>query len=151
MDKYDEVVLQIIGAIKENFSHNSDSNHKFNDEIHKKITDILKNNFNIKDEEMGRSLMKDVEMFEPESGYEFDAPLFTAPLFAPVGAMVINSETFPNYSIENKYIGYTYKGRFHRINDFTIFMRRMRKQPLTIIIVFMLIFFIVSILAYSIK
>lgn len=151
MDKYDDVALQIADAIKENFSDSSDSNHKLGDEIQKKITDILKNNFNIKDEDMGRSLMKDVNMFDPESGYEFDAPLFTTPLFVPVGAMTISPETFPNYGVDNKYIGYTDKGRFYRINDFTKFMRRMRKQPLTVIALFVLIYLVVSIAIFSIK
>ena len=151
MDKYDEVTLQIVDAIKENFSDSSDSNHKFNEEIQKKIADVLKNNFNIRDEEMGRSLMTDVNMFDPESGYEFNAPLFTIPLFAPVGAMVIGPETFPNYGADNKYIGYTDKGRFYRINDFTKFMRHMRKQPLTVVVLFVLIYMVVSILVYSIK
>ena len=150
MDKYDEVVLQIVDVIKENFSHSSDSNHKF-DEMQKKITDVLKDNFNIKDEDMGRSLMKGVNMFDPESGYEFDAPLFTTPLFAPVGAMVISPKTFPNYSIENKYIGYTDKGRFHQINDFTRFMRYMRKQPLTVIALVVLTYLVVFLLIFSIK
>lgn len=151
MDKYDDVALQIADAIKENFSDSSDSNHKLGDEIQKKITDILKNNFNIKDEETGRRLMKDVNMFDPESGYEFDVPLFATPLLVPVGAMSISSETFPNYGVDNKYIGYTDKGRFYRINDFTRFMRRMRKQPLTVIALFVLIYLVVSILIFSIK
>jgi hypothetical protein len=151
MDKYDEVALQIVDVIKENFSDISDTNHRFDDDIQKKITDALKNNFNIKYEDMGMNLMKDVNMFDPESGYEFDAPLFTTPMFIPVGSMVISSETFPNFGIDNKYIGYTDKGRFHRINDFTIFMRHMRKQPLAVIVLFVLAFFIVSILAFSIK
>lgn len=151
MDEYDEVTLQIVDAIKENFSDSSDSNHKFNDEIQKKITDVLKNNFNIKDEEMGRSLMKDVNMFDPESGYEFNAPLFTAPMFIPVGAMVIGHETFPNYGVDNKYIGYTDKGRFYQINDFTKFMRYMRKRPLIVIALFTLTYLVISILAYSVK
>lgn len=151
MDKYDEVTLQIVDAIKENFSDSSDSNHKFNEEIQKKITDVLKNNFNIKDEEMGKSLLKDVNMFDPESGYEFNAPLFTTPAFMPIGAMVIGPETFPNYDTDNKYIGYTNKGRFYRINDFTKFMRHMRKQPLTVVVLFVLIYMVVSILVYSIK
>ncbi len=151
MDKYDEVALQIVDAIKGNFSDSSDSNHKFDEEIQKKITDVLKNNFNIKDEEVGMSLMKDVGMFDPESGYEFNASIFTIPLFVSVGAMVINSDIIPNYSIENKYIGYTNKGRFHRINDFTRFMRHMRKKPLTVIALFVLAYIIVSILIFSIK
>lgn len=151
MDKYDEVTLQIVDAIKENFSDSSDGNHKLDEEIQKKITDVLKNNFNIKDEETGKSLLKDVNMFDPESGYEFNAPLFTAPMFIPVGAMVIGHETFPNYGVDNKYIGYTDKGRFYRINDFTKFMRHMRKQPLTVVILFVLIYMVVSILVYSIK
>lgn len=151
MDKYDEVALQIVDAIKDSFSDSSDSNHKLDEEIQKKITDVLKNNFNIKDEGMGRSLMKDVNMFDPESGYEFDAPLFTTPLLIPVGATVIGPETFPNYGVDNKYIGYTDKGRFHQINDFTIFMRRMRKQPLIVIALFVLIYLVVSIAIFSIK
>lgn len=151
MDGYDEVTLQIVDAIKENFSDSSDSNHKFNEEIQKKIADVLKNNFNIKDEEIGRRLMKDVNMFDPESGYEFNAPLFITPAFMPIGAMVIGHETFPNYGVDNKYIGYTDKGRFYRINDFTKFMRHMRKQPLTVVILFVLIYMVVSILVYSIK
>ena len=151
MDKYDEVTLQIVDAIKENFSDSSDSNHKFNDEIQKKITDVLKNNFNIKDEEMGRSLMKDVNMFDPESGYEFSVPLFATPLFVPVGAMTISSETFPNYDTNNKYIGYTDKERFYQINDFTKFMRYMRKRPLIVIALFTLTYLVISILAYSVK
>ena len=149
MDKYDEVTLQIVDVIKENFSDSSDTNHRF-DEIQKKITDVLKNNFNIKDEEMGTRLTKDVEMFDPESGYEFNAPLFATPVFIPVGVMVINSDTFPNYSIENKYIGYTDKGRFHRINGFTVFMRHMRKKPLTVIMLFVLVYIIVSISIFAI-
>lgn len=145
MDKYDEVALQIVDTIKDSSDSNLDG------EIQKKIADILKNNFNIKDEEMGRGLLKDVEMFDPESGYEFNAPLFTTPMFLPIGTMVIGPETFPNYSIENKYIGYTDKGIFHRINDFTIFMRRMRKQPLTVVALFVMIYLVVSILIYAIK
>ncbi len=151
MDKYNDVVLQIVDTIKENFSDNSDSNHKFDDEIQKKIADVLKNNFNIRYEEMGMGLMKDVNMFDPETGYEFDIPLFTTPLFIPVGAIVIGPETFPNYSIENKYIGYTDKGVFHQINDFSRFMRRMRKQPLTVIALFVLVYIIVYIVIFSIK
>ena len=107
MDKYDEVALQIVGAI-----NSSDIDHKFDDEIQKKIADVLKNNFNIKDEEMGKGFLKDVEIFDPDSGYEFNAPLFTTPIFLPIGAKVIGPDMFPNYSIENKYIGYTDKGRF---------------------------------------
>ena len=141
MDQYDEVALQIVDAIKENVSEN-----KFDDKTQQKITDVLKNNFNIKDEEMGRSLMTYVGMFDPDSGYVFDTPLFTAPMFITTGAMTIGPETFPNYSIENKYIGYTSKERFYQINDFTRFMRHMRKQPLTVIALFVLTFLIVSVL-----
>lgn len=151
MDKYDDVALQIVGAIKENFSDSSDTNHRFDEEIQKKIADVLKNNFNIKNEEMGMSLMKDVNMFDPDSGYEFDAPLFTSPLFIPVGAVVIGPETFPNYDVNNKYIGYTDKGRFYQINDFTKFMRHMRKQPLIVIALFVLIYLIVSLAIFAIK
>ena len=151
MDKYDEVALQIVDAIKENFLDSFDSNQKFDDGVQQKITDVLKNNFNIKDEEMGRSLMTYVGMFDPDSGYVFDAPLFTAPMFITTGAMTIGPETFPNYSIGNKYIGYTSKERFYQINDFTRFMRHMRKQPLKVIVLFVLAFLIVSILTYSIK
>ena len=146
MDKYDEVALQIVGAI-----NSSDIDHKFDDEIQKKIADVLKNNFNIKDEEMGKGFLKDVEIFDPDSGYEFNAPLFTTPIFLPIGAKVIGPDMFPNYSIENKYIGYTDKGRFYKINDFTVFMRRMRKQPLTVIMLFVLVYIIVSIVIFAIK
>lgn len=151
MDKYDDVALQIVDTIKENFSDSSDGNHRFDEELIKKITDVLKNNFNIKYEETGRGLVKDVNMFDPETGYEFDTPLFTTPLFIPVGTIVIGPETFPNYSIENKYIGYTDKGRFYQINDFTRFMRRMRKQPLTVIALFVLVYIIVSLVIFSIR
>lgn len=151
MDKYDEVALQIVDTIKENFSDRSDSNHDINDNIQKKITDVLKNNFNIRAEDMGMSLLKYVNMFDPENGYEFDTPLFTIPMLIPVGAMTISPETFPNYDINNKYIGYTDKGRFHQINDFTVFMRHMRKQPLAVIAFFILIYLIISLAIFSIK
>lgn len=151
MDKYDEVTSQIVDAIKENFSDSSDSNNIFGDDIQKKITDVLKNNFNIKNEEMGKSLMEDINMFDPESGYEFEVPLFAVPLFAPVGAMVINPGTFPNYNLDNKYIGYTDNERLYKINDFTIFMRHMRKQPLTVIVLFLLIYLVISLVIFSIK
>lgn len=146
MDKYDEVTLQIVDAIKENFSNSN----KFDDETQKKITGILKNNFDIKDEQIGRSLIKDIRMFDPNSGHEFDTPLFIMPLFIIRGTIKISPETFPNYSIENKYIGYTDEGRFYRINDFTIFMRHIRKQPLIIIALFIMIYLMV-ILVFSIK
>jgi hypothetical protein len=143
--KYDEVATQIVDAIKENFF----DSHKFGDEIQKKITDILKNNFDIRYEDIGRNLMQDVRMFDHKDGYEFEAPLFTVPLLTPIGAMTIGPETFPNYSIENKYIGYTDDGRFYRINDFTLFMRYMRKQPLAVValftMIFMMVIFVVSI------
>jgi hypothetical protein len=151
MDKYDEVTLQMVDTIKENFSYSSGGNYRFDEELRKKLTDVLKSNFNIKDEEMGRSLTKDVNMFDPETGYEFDVPLFTTPLFIPVGAMVIGPETFPNYSIENKYIGYTDKGRFYQINDFTRFMRNMRKRPLTVVALFLLIYMTVVLIMFSTK
>lgn len=152
MDKYDEVSLQIVDTIKENFSDSSGKIAAIKGGILcSLITDVLKNNFNVKDEEMGRSLMTYVGMFDPESGYIFDIPLFTIPMFITTGAMTISPETFPNYSIENKYIGYTSKERFYQINDFTRFMRHMRKQPLAVIALFVLTFLIVSILVYSIK
>lgn len=152
MDKYDKVALQIVDTIKENFSDSSGKTVAIKGGILcSLITDILKNNFNIKDEEMGRNLMAYVGMFDPESGYVFDSPLFIAPIFITRGAMTISPETFPNYGIENKYIGYTSNERFYQINDFTIFMRHMRKQPLFVIALFVLVFVIVSVLIYSIK
>jgi hypothetical protein len=149
-DKYGEVATQIVEVIKDRFSHSSEYHYKFDDEIQKKITDVLKNNFNIKNEAIGRNLMQDVRMFDHKDGYEFEAPLFTTPLLTSIGAMTIGPETFPNYSVENKYIGYTDKERFYRINDFTLFMRYMRKQPLAVAALFMMVFMMVAV-AISIK
>ena len=141
MDKYDEVSIEILETIK--------NDGRNDEEIQKKVINILKNNFNVTNEEMGKGLAKDVWMFDPESGHEFDAPLFTAPMFLPLGVKVVQHDTFPNYSIENKYIGYTEKGIFYKINDFTRLMRRARKNPLPVILLFILAYILIAILAIA--
>lgn len=146
VDKYDEVSVQIVDVIKDRFSHSSDYDNKFDDETEKKIAGILKNNFNTKYENIGRSLTQDVKMFDHKNGDEFEVPLFAIPLLTPLGVMRISPEIFPNYNIENKYIGYTEDGRFYRINSFTLFMRYARKQPLIVIIIFLTIYMIIGIL-----
>lgn len=143
MDKYDDVAIKIIETIKD------DGKKNIGEDIQKKIIDILKNSFNVKYEDMGRDLMEDVWAFDPETGHEFDTPLFTMPMFVSLGVKVVQHDTFPNYSIENKYIGYTEKGIFYKINDFTRFMRRTRRNPLPIIILFVLVYIVIAILATS--
>ena len=143
MDKYDDIAIKIIETIKDDGKNDED--------VQKKVADVLKNNFNAKDEEMGRGLIKDVWMFDPESGHEFDAPLFTTPMFLPLGFKIVQPDTFPNYSIENKYIGYTEKEIFYKINDFSRFMRHARKNPLPIIILIVLVYIVIALLAVSIK
>lgn len=148
VDSYDEVAMQIVDTIKENFS---DSNRKLDDEIQKKIADILKKNFDKRYENIGRNLVQDVRVFDHRNGHEFVTPLFTVPLLTPLGVMAIRPETFPNYNIENKYIGYTDKERFYRINGFTLFMRYTRKQPLIVVMIFLTIYMIIAILFFVVK
>lgn len=148
IDKYDDVTLQIINIIKKNFSADSDSKHIY-DDIRKNIDDVLKNNFNIEYEYLGRKLAEDIRLFDYESGYEFVVPLFSAPLFIIKGVKLIDNNIFPNYDIENKYIGYTERGIFYKIDDFTLFMRHMKKRPLTVIASFILIYMIIYIIIKS--
>jgi len=150
VDKYDEAAMQIADIIKDNFSF-SDNNIKFYDETQKKIIGILKNNFDKRYEDIGRSLMQEVRAFDHKNGHEFMTHLFAVPLLTPLGVMTIGPETFPNYNIENKYIGYTEKERFYRINDFTLFMRHARKQPLIVIMTFLAIYMIIGILFFTVK
>ena len=151
MDKYDDVAIQIINTITIKDDEQKRLCGLGGEDIQKKVSEILKNNFNVIYEEKGKDLMKDIRAFDPESGHEFDAPLFTIPMFVPFGAKIIQPDTFPNYGIENKYIGYTEKGIFYKINDFTRFMRRARKNPLPIIILIVLVYIVIAILAVSIK
>lgn len=153
MDKYDEVAIKILETIKNDgkkILDKDNANNENNEEL-QKVVNILENNFNVVDEERGRGLMKDTRIFDPETGEEFDAPLFTLPMFIPHGLKAIKNDAFPNYGIDNEYIGYTEKGIFYKINDFTRFMRRARKNPIPIIALFVLIYIIVAILAVSIK
>ena len=142
MDKYNDVAMKIIEII-------DDGKKDLDEDIQKKIVDVLENNFNVKDEEIGKRLLKDMWLFDPESGHEFYAPLFTIPILSPLGVKVIQPDTFPNYGIENKYIGYTEKGIFYKINDFTRIMRRARKNPLPVILLFILAYILIAILAIA--
>ena len=148
MGKYDDVAIQILEIIKDDGKKDFG---KKDEEIQSKITDVLRNNFNVKDEEIGKSLSGDVWLFDPENGHEFYAPLFTLPMLSPLGVKAVRPETFPNYGIENKYIGYTEKGIFYKINDFTRFMRSARKNPIPVILVFILVYILVAIIAVSMK
>jgi hypothetical protein len=136
-DRYEDVVAQIVEVIY------TGSNYKFGEDVQKKIIDILKNNFDIRYEDMGRNLIQDIRMFDYRNGYEFETPLFVMPVLSTLGVMMITPERFPNYSIDNKYIGYTDNEIFYRINDFTLFMRYVRKQPLAVIILFLMIYLVV--------
>lgn len=141
MGKYKEVTLQIRDVLKEELF---DSKQSFDEEKQKEVAEILKKNFNIKDEEMGKVLTKDLWMFEPESGYEFNTPLFAVPMFLPFGAMIIQSETFPNFNVKNKYIGYTDKGKFHRMDNIRKFIRHTKKDPVASIIMFIAVYLLVT-------
>lgn len=143
MDKYDDVTLQIRDVIKDDLF---DSRQSFDDEKQKEVVEILRNNFNIKDEEMGRALTRDVWMFDPESGYEFDVPLFAAPLLLPLGVIIIKPEKFPNYDVDNKYIGYTENGRFYRMDFMGKFIYHARKDRMTYIMFFLLAYLLVAML-----
>lgn len=141
MNKYKEVTLQIRNLLKEDLF---DSRQSFDEEKQKEVSEILKKNFNIKDEEIGKALTKDIWMFDPESGYEFNTPFFVVPMFLPFGAMMVKSDTFPNFNIKNKYIGYTDKGKFHRMDNIRKLIHHMKKDPVTPIMVLIMGYLLVT-------
>lgn len=110
-DIYQDVVLQIRDAIREDLF---DGELGFNEERQKKVAEILKRNFNKSDEQIGKILMEDTNVFNPSTGKIIDTPFFLAPSAVVYGFRPITSKVFPNYNINNDYMGYTDGGIFHK-------------------------------------
>lgn len=144
MDKYQDITLQIRDAIKEDLF---DSRQSFDEDKQKEVAEILKNNFSISYEELGRTLLQDISLFNVNTGTVFNMPFFCGLLFIHYGYLQITDDIYPNYDIQNRYIGYTDKGVFHRTKFFDIKSKviHLLKRNYTIFIFMILVLlFIVS-------
>ncbi len=119
-DTYQEVAEEIVDVIK----HDLIDPSKFDVG---QITDVLRKRFNVKDESIGRTLISDVTLFNPDFGHTFTIPLFGLPIFSD--AMPISGKCYPNYDIRNKYMGYTNNGVFHRVTEFGVFWGSVKRNP----------------------
>lgn len=141
MDIYQEVTLQIRDAVKEDLF---DSDQGFDEETQKNVVKILKDSFNKRYEEVGKILMEDVLIFNPDTGNTFGTPIFTLPLFAGIRwRAIIPGIIYLNYDINNKYVGYTEKGIFHKVNDITLFIDFMKRNSLFVLTVILAVYLLV--------
>lgn len=109
-DRYNNIALQIKEFVAENGY----------DE--KGIADILKNNFDVSNEIIGKLLMRDVILFHKYRGNIMIASIFLSPLWIIDNYLsMIPGVCYPNYDIRNNYIGYTYKGTFYKNRRASIF------------------------------
>lgn len=137
-DIYRDVTLEIRDVIQEDLF---DSELGFDEEVQKKVTEILERNFDKRDERMGKILMGDTNVFRADTGNIIDIPLFMVPLAIKYGFRPITQSMYPNYNINNEYMGYTDEGVFYKIKKvgpIAKFLLRIDK----IILAFLLIIFL---------
>lgn len=130
-DIYYNVTLEIRNAIREDLF---DRELGFNEEKQKKVTDILMHNFNKNDEQMGKILMGDVNVFYVDTGEIIGVPLFLTPITNIRGFRSITPKIYPNYNIYNEYIGYTEDdGKFHKIRKVGPVLKFLRSDKFALV------------------
>lgn len=131
-DRYNNVALQIKEFIAKNGC----------DE--KGIVGILRSNFDIYNEAVGKLLMRDILLFHKNRGDIMTASIFLSPLWIINNYLsIVPGVCYPNYDIRNNYIGYTNDGIFYKKKRTSIFSTT---DVLILIAFALMIIFILTIL-----
>lgn len=128
IDRYQEVAEEIASMIRSDLFESDGFDTAG-------IADILRRRFDIKNEEIGKTLMLEVTMFRLHGGDMFTVPMFGMMMFSKRGVMpIISGISFPNYNIRNRYMGYTDDNVFHRVNWKTEFIDDLKRNPPLILV-----------------
>lgn len=140
MTIYDEVALEIKDAIK----YDLFDSDQFDKET---VVEVLERNFNMTYQVAGKMFLEGINMFNKDTGFIIsDVPGICMAIFMTYGyEPIISGRMYPNYDINNRYVGYTKEGIFYRMQHFDIKTRIIKffKERFDHITIILLVFIVI--------